>query len=209
MNKLKIFLCTSALLIGSASLAMNSVYLGVKLCDAAETRNLERVRRLLATGIFVDARDNCGWTPLMWAAWRGHTDMCELLIEHNARINAASRNDTPLVVAAGNGYNEVCLLLVNVMTKQIKQHQTIAIVLLGMKKFRKAACMRQIDRQVIQLIARQVFDAEAKKLFAKEKQNLFAQIDRIRHGELKQQILDYAHQQLKIELKTTQGTLNE
>ncbi len=31
------------------------------------------------------------WTPLMWSAEKGHTDVCRLLLENAADVNARTR----------------------------------------------------------------------------------------------------------------------
>jgi ankyrin repeat-rich membrane spanning protein len=36
----------------------------------------------------VDARGGCGWTPFIWAAYSGHVDVCTVLLEHKADIEA-------------------------------------------------------------------------------------------------------------------------
>ena len=55
-----------------------------------------------------------GWTPLMWAAYKGHTDVCELLISKGADVNAKSNDGwTPLMYAALKGHKDVCELLIS------------------------------------------------------------------------------------------------
>jgi uncharacterized protein len=54
-----------------------------------------------------------GWTPLHYAATKGHAGIAKLLLEHHAYIDAESPNkSTPLMMAAMYGTFEVVKLLV-------------------------------------------------------------------------------------------------
>ncbi|WP_413818305.1 ankyrin repeat domain-containing protein [Thiomonas sp.] len=53
-----------------------------------------------------------GWTPLSYAATRGHTEIVKYLLEHSAYIDAAAPNgSTPLMMAAYFGYDGTVKLL--------------------------------------------------------------------------------------------------
>jgi len=53
-----------------------------------------------------------GWTPLSYAATRGHTDIVKYLLDHAAYIDAAAPNgSTPLMMAAYFGYDSTVKLL--------------------------------------------------------------------------------------------------
>ncbi len=58
------------------------------LLDAAENGKTKRAERLLKVGASIEAKDNDGWTPLMWAAWNGRTPTCALLLSKGADVNA-------------------------------------------------------------------------------------------------------------------------
>lgn len=78
----------------------------------AAARNIGNVQRLLKSGADVNARDNLGWTPLIWAACSGNARLVELLIDADADLNATSNGGwTPLMWAARNGHEEVIELL--------------------------------------------------------------------------------------------------
>ena len=57
-------------------------------------------------------KNHQGATPLLTAALNGHTDICDLLLEHGSDV--AMRNHqgfTPLLAAAQNGHTDICGLL--------------------------------------------------------------------------------------------------
>mmetsp|Transcript_15582 Transcript_15582/g.24904 ORF Transcript_15582/g.24904 Transcript_15582/m.24904 type:complete len:133 (-) Transcript_15582:48-446(-) len=74
-----------------------------RLLKAAEAGDLTTVRRLVETkSVNVEAKDNIGYTSLIWAARRGHIDTVRYLVE-KANANVEAKNDygrTPLIWAA-------------------------------------------------------------------------------------------------------------
>ena len=65
---------------------------------AAINNQIELAKVLIQRGADVNKP---GWTPLHYAATRGHRDMMRLLLEHDAYIDAESDNGTtPLMMAA-------------------------------------------------------------------------------------------------------------
>lgn len=59
---------------------------------AAQTGDLERVQKLLSDGRCVNAADQAGYTALHYAARNGHLNVCKLLLQQNADINACTRS---------------------------------------------------------------------------------------------------------------------
>ena len=51
----------------------------LKLCEAG---NAKKVEEAIMNGANVNAKDNDGWTALMYAAWNGHTDTAGLLCKY-------------------------------------------------------------------------------------------------------------------------------
>jgi ankyrin repeat protein len=123
-------LLLGALLIGSASLAMNSdsgsscedllssqtseQNEGDKLCEAALAGDLQKMKMLLARGVPVDARYVDNGTPLVIAAYKGHRDICQLLLERKAQVNAKDNLSwTALRWAVHEDYKDICQLLID------------------------------------------------------------------------------------------------
>ena len=85
------------------------------LHQAAKDGNHGLMRELLGTGTYPDAADiDHGWTPLMFAAKRGHAACVRLLIQYGAyRCTGVSDYNEPqsiLSLAAGTG-SEACVRL--------------------------------------------------------------------------------------------------
>jgi len=82
------------------------------LLYAAREGDIEAVKRLLAKGADVNAKDNWGITALMWTAWPGHTEIVNLLISKGADVNAKDKNGrTALMEAAAGGHTEIVEML--------------------------------------------------------------------------------------------------
>lgn len=88
--------------------------------EAASLGDVDRLRVILGADpacVFSWSED--GFTPLHFAAFFGHPDAAELLIEHGADLEAPSRNEEfapaarPLHSAAAAKQHEVCALLLS------------------------------------------------------------------------------------------------
>ncbi len=78
---------------------------------AALSGQLDLCKKLIARGGDVN---KTGWTPLHYAATRGHLDIIRLLLEEHAYIDAESPNGTtPLMMAARYGSSEAVKLLLD------------------------------------------------------------------------------------------------
>src|SRR6266513_1506490 len=79
-----------------------------KLLEAAEARNTAEVQKLLGEGADANAKDNAGWTALIWAAYFGRTDTVRTLLEKGAYVNAKGKDGmTALMNAASAGYQDI------------------------------------------------------------------------------------------------------
>jgi len=81
------------------------------LMIAAINGQLDICQKLITRGADVN---KTGWTPLHYAATRGHLDVIKLLLENYAYIDAESPNKTtPLMMAASYGTAETVQLLLD------------------------------------------------------------------------------------------------
>jgi ankyrin repeat protein len=65
---------------------------------AAKSGNLAEVRQWLQAGNNPNQYDASGWTPLLWASARGHSEVVELLLENGADIAMPQRDSGSLSV---------------------------------------------------------------------------------------------------------------
>src|SRR5256885_5307166 len=86
----------------------------LSIFEACAAGELERAERLIAaTTINTYSAD--GWTPLHLAAFFGHAKLTELLLAHEAEVDARSRNsngNTPLHAALAGNHKFVAALLI-------------------------------------------------------------------------------------------------
>ena len=67
------------------------------LIQAAVDGNIEAVKKHIAAGMYVNAKDDGDRTPLHWTAGEGHKEVVELLIANGADVNAKNNGgSTPL-----------------------------------------------------------------------------------------------------------------
>ena len=75
---------------------------------------------LIESGAEVNKADNCGRTPLHWAACEGNARVVEALLSHkDIQVNVAGNyNSTPMGLAAENGHAQVVELLLERMSAE-------------------------------------------------------------------------------------------
>jgi len=151
MNNVIKFLCLNALLIGSASLAMDidPFAQGDYLHNAAKAGNLKQVQELLDAGAPIDAKDDFGCTPLMKAAQNDHTEICQLLIDRNAQVDARDHcRRTNLATSAYFFHKKMCpLLLDNKAEVDAKDKDGKSPLALAAQNGYKVICQLLIDRK--------------------------------------------------------------
>ena len=69
----------------------------ISIHDAAHTGNIEAVKKHLAAGTDVNAKDEDGYTPLYAVAGGGHKEVAELLIAKGADVNAKDKKGWTLL----------------------------------------------------------------------------------------------------------------
>ena len=97
------------------SLAMSgSSSKDITLFNAAYHGDARNVSELLLKGAMVDFRNKKGFTPLLAAAQRGHTEVCELLLEKGSDLeeSESSAQYTALHLAAIYGHESLLQLLI-------------------------------------------------------------------------------------------------
>ncbi len=76
---------------------------------AAFKGDLAMVQKLVKARAFVNMP---GWSPLMYAAFNGHTPVVEYLLENGAEVDAQAENGfTALIAAARSGHEDVVVSL--------------------------------------------------------------------------------------------------
>lgn len=83
--------------------------------EACYTGEIEIVTVFLEAGIDVNQGDaKLGWTPLIYAASRGHLEVIQMLVDHEANVNKTSCNGlSPALAARNNDHPEAEKLLVS------------------------------------------------------------------------------------------------
>ena len=83
------------------------------LCDPALFGDVAEVRRLLDVGANPNAADD-GFTALMWATYKGHAEIAEILLAAGANPNAAKDDGaTALMPATFFGHTEIVNMLLS------------------------------------------------------------------------------------------------
>ena len=99
-------------LAGNAGLKRAKQKLDGQLFDAARTGDLNAAKDALGKGADANAKNNMGWSALMWAAYHGQNEMVELLIANKVDVNARNLNGGTALGAASVYKNmEVIALL--------------------------------------------------------------------------------------------------
>jgi ankyrin repeat protein len=112
---------------------LTQAQLNEQLLDASRDGNLAKIIDLLAQGADVNTVDTYGTTPIYKAAYAGHTEIVNLLINAKANLNTSTIYSmaTPLYVAAARGHTEIVRLLItakaNVNTTTTNRTTPLAI----------------------------------------------------------------------------------
>ncbi|KOC67609.1 Ankyrin repeat domain-containing protein 39 [Habropoda laboriosa] len=80
---------------------------------AAQYNDMDRVKTLLKKGISANIEDSAGYRAIHYAARNGHYDVCKMLLENDAVVNAHTRcgHATALHRAAMQGHASIVELL--------------------------------------------------------------------------------------------------
>jgi len=87
--------------------------LGDALMRAARVDDVQGVKRCLGEGASVNGRDQNGWSPLHWAAFKGRIKSVKVLLEHGAEVDTVDdAGYTPLHCAAEAGHLQLALFFI-------------------------------------------------------------------------------------------------
>ena len=187
------FLCLNSLLIGSASLAMDSQDLRL----AAMKGDCALVQSLIEANAPINAQDTTGQTALLEAAKWGHKDVCQLLIAHNAQTHTQDNSGwTPLRWAAFNRHRETCYLLIRETIKQKLDSMTEKYVKENINFLRKLPLTHHQRVGALHQINLYLYE-QAKQV----EQDILKQINKINHSNLQEELTKLAKEQLEIQLQ--------
>ena len=80
--------------------------------DAVRRGSIDQLRRLLASGADIDARDGYGQTALMLAAREGYATLVEWLVDHGAALDHTAKYGlSALMLAVIGGHTDVVRIL--------------------------------------------------------------------------------------------------
>ena len=85
-----------------------------ELHDAAEKGDIDNVRKLIKNNANINARDDQGATPLIWAAAYGKAEVVKYLVSRGAALDSTTKDGiTALMIAVEYGEKEVVSVLLN------------------------------------------------------------------------------------------------
>lgn len=221
----------SFLLLGISAAGMNNSdnqkqrNLNRQLFGAVEVGSFADVAELIEQGAQVDARGLVRATPLMDAAMHGYTNICRLLIENQASVNAKDAHEwTPLYHGISGNANtcklliehkalpdakafngrtpladafgtDICELLIGAQLEQARKDKALIITFLTIARKGYTQLLSQIPYDVIRMIAQ-----EALKDVRLEKQHVVDQI-RMMDKERQDRWLEYVNEQMNTPIK--------
>ncbi len=92
---------------------VHAIEVNQEFIKVAKGGDIQKVQELINARVDINVKDHTGCNALLAAAREGHKDVVELLLKHNADINAQDNNfgHTALMVAASGDYKDIVELL--------------------------------------------------------------------------------------------------
>ena len=105
---------TLAILVLLASVSVQAADINTALADAAESRNVAKLRTLITDGNDINAAQVDGMTALHWAVYYDDLATVKLLLANKAKVNAKNRyRVSSLSLACTNGNEQIVQLLLD------------------------------------------------------------------------------------------------
>jgi hypothetical protein len=121
----------------------------VMLWEFIGNGDVEKVKMVLGFGVDVNAKDKDGWTPLMWAAVKGHENCVSALISGGASVNAKSSDGwTALLLSAKKGHVACARTLIGAGADATAKNKDGNIALALTSSDELAAVLRSAAREV-------------------------------------------------------------
>lgn len=124
---------------------------GDALLRAARVDDAHGVKRCLGEGASVNGRDQNGWTPLHWAAFKGRIKSVKVLLEHGADVDTVDdAGYTPLHCAAEAGHLQVALFLIAHGASQanLKSFPHVAKPIINLGSFQKQVSIHSKSKSI-------------------------------------------------------------
>ena len=91
---------------------MNQKKLKLKLFDAIKRNDIKDVEQFILQGANIEAKDENGDTPLIFAISQGNAEIVEYLVKNSANIEAVDENgNTPLMIAIKYSSAEIAVIV--------------------------------------------------------------------------------------------------
>ena len=85
------------------------------LAASSKTPRIVNIRLLVGAGAGLDLQNKWGNTALIWAVYRGHSEIAQALVSAGANLNLQNeRGDTALILAVRQGHPEIARALIKV-----------------------------------------------------------------------------------------------
>lgn len=136
-DKEKLLLCTNCLLKYGAKLNVKDKHNMSPLHFASREYHYQIAQKLVECGSDIDAKDNKGWTALMWASFHGNEKIVKLLLDNYADSYVVSIDgETASDLALARNHHTIIPLLEPATNAQENKEQNKTLIN-GKKEFKK------------------------------------------------------------------------
>ena len=93
---------------------------GGPIMTASSRGDIDAVKMLLDMGMYIDKKDNKGWTALMYASFNGQSDIVSMLIEKGADVNTRDNKGFSAFHLANSKHHTEIVSMLQKKKKEIK-----------------------------------------------------------------------------------------